>query len=64
MDNKHYVTLLAGSNVTLTGSYPPYNVTGNNACPGTHTLNITADYFNQVAELDEANNGYQLKVTC
>ena len=64
VDNKHYVALLAGSSVTLTGSYPPYNVTGNNACPGTHNLNITADYYNQVAESNEDNNQYLLTVTC
>ena len=65
--------LQVGQSVSVVGTYSPYSATGNeqsgyvvgnSACPGTHTLNITADYINQVAESNEANNGYQLNVTC
>lgn len=66
--NHHLGTssLSAGSSVTLSGSYSPYNSTdlSKTVCPGTHVLNITADYTNTVAESDETNNGKQLTVTC
>src|SRR3989344_2841797 len=42
-------SLMAGETVTLTDKYRPYNVSWS-ACPGTHSLNITADYANGVSE--------------
>jgi|GEM_PF-2916475 len=53
-------SLSAGAMYTVTGTY---NVSAS-VCPGTHNLNITADYQNWVTESDETNNGYVLKVTC
>jgi len=56
-------SLMAGETVTLTDKYSPYNVSWS-ACPGTHSLNITADYANGVSEADETNNGHKLEVSC
>lgn len=63
-DKQNYVKALQiGETVTVAGTYSPYS-SDKTACPGTHVLNITADYLNQVAESNETNNGKQITVTC